>query len=76
VAEPSLLDCFVQPLNTSQIRYFVTEGVATIIYGEPSWTKAEVEWSALRTRVCLEGAQIAAVTISFPGRSDTEVIAA
>lgn len=39
MAEPSLLECFVRPLNTSHIRYFVTGGVATIIYGEPRFTR-------------------------------------
>jgi hypothetical protein len=39
VAEPSLLECFVRPLNTSAIRYFVTGGLATIIYGEPRFTR-------------------------------------
>ena len=39
MVEPSLLECFVRPLNTSHIRYFVTGGVATIIYGEPRFTR-------------------------------------
>jgi hypothetical protein len=39
VAEPSLLECFVRPLTASAIRYFVTGGVATIIYGEPRFTR-------------------------------------
>ena len=39
MAEPSLLECFVRPLNASHIRYFVTGGVATIIYGEPRFTR-------------------------------------
>ena len=39
MTEPSLLGCFVQPLNASSIRYFVTGGVATIIYGEPRFTR-------------------------------------
>ena len=39
MAEPSLLDYFVRPLNASPIRYFVTGGVATIIYGEPRFTR-------------------------------------
>lgn len=39
MAEPSLLECFVRPLNASAIRYVVTGGVATIIYGEPRFTR-------------------------------------
>jgi hypothetical protein len=39
VAEPSLLECFVRRLNISPIRYFVTGGLATIIYGEPRFTR-------------------------------------
>ena len=39
MSEPSLVECFVRPLNTSGIRYFVTGGVATIIYGEPRFTR-------------------------------------
>lgn len=39
MGEPSLLECFVRPLNGSAIRYFVTGGMATIIYGEPRFTR-------------------------------------
>ena len=37
--EPSLLELFVRPLVTSGIPYFITGGVATIIYGEPRFTR-------------------------------------
>ena len=37
--EPSLLELFVRPLATSGIPYFITGGVATIIYGEPRFTR-------------------------------------
>jgi hypothetical protein len=39
VAEPGLLDLFVRPLHAAGIAYFVTGGVATIVYGEPRFTR-------------------------------------
>lgn len=39
MAEPSLLELFVRPLAASGIKYFVTGGVATIVYGEPRFTR-------------------------------------
>ncbi len=37
--EPSLLAIFVRPLAAAGIRYFITGGVAAIIYGEPRFTR-------------------------------------
>lgn len=37
--EPGLLDLFVQPLHAAGIAYFVTGGIATIVYGEPRFTR-------------------------------------
>lgn len=39
MAEPSLLEIFVRPLAAAGISYFITGGVATIIYGEPRFTR-------------------------------------
>jgi hypothetical protein len=39
VAEPGLLELFVRPLHGAGIDYFVTGGVATIVYGEPRFTR-------------------------------------
>jgi len=39
VIEPSLLAIFVRPLAAAGIRYFITGGVAAIIYGEPRFTR-------------------------------------
>ncbi|MEO5826908.1 MAG: hypothetical protein ABIR59_13540 [Gemmatimonadales bacterium] len=37
--EPDLISLFVQPLNRLRIPYFVTGGVAAVIYGEPRLTR-------------------------------------
>ena len=39
MAEPSLVDRFVRPLVVSKIPFFVTGGVATILYGDPRFTR-------------------------------------
>ncbi|MBC7897771.1 MAG: nucleotidyl transferase AbiEii/AbiGii toxin family protein [Cytophagaceae bacterium] len=39
MTEPSLLELFVRPIATTEIPYFVTGGVATIVYGEPRFTR-------------------------------------
>jgi hypothetical protein len=39
VEEPSLVALFVRPLNTAEILYLVTGGVASIVYGEPRLTR-------------------------------------
>lgn len=39
MTEPSLLELFIKPLSASGIAYFITGGVATIIYGEPRFTR-------------------------------------
>ena len=37
--EPGLIDLFVRPLHEAQVDYFVTGGIATIVYGEPRFTR-------------------------------------
>lgn len=39
MAEPGLVELFVRPLHEAGIVYFVTGGVATIVYGEPRFTR-------------------------------------
>lgn len=39
MSEPSLIALFVRPLNALGIPYLVTGGVATIVYGEPRFTR-------------------------------------
>ena len=39
MGEPSLLQLFVRPLEAAGIDYFVTGGVAAIVYGEPRFTR-------------------------------------
>jgi Nucleotidyl transferase AbiEii toxin, Type IV TA system len=39
VTEPSLVSLFVRPLNQLRIPYMVTGGVASVIYGEPRFTR-------------------------------------
>lgn len=39
MTEPSLIELFVRPLSESGVDYFITGGVATIIYGEPRFTR-------------------------------------
>lgn len=39
MAEPSLLELFVRPLTNARIAYFITGGVATVVYGEPRFTR-------------------------------------
>jgi hypothetical protein len=39
VTEPSLISLFVRPLNQLGIPYMVTGGVASVIYGEPRFTR-------------------------------------
>jgi hypothetical protein len=37
--DPSLISLFVRPLNQLQIPYLITGGVASVIYGEPRFTR-------------------------------------
>ncbi len=39
MTEPSLVECFVRPLVASELQFFITGGVATILYGEPRFTR-------------------------------------
>lgn len=39
MTEPSLISLFVRPLNQLRIPYLVTGGVASVIYGEPRFTR-------------------------------------
>jgi hypothetical protein len=39
MTEPSLISLFVRPLNQLRIPYMVTGGVASVIYGEPRFTR-------------------------------------
>ena len=37
--DPSLISLFVRPLNLLRIPYMVTGGVASVVYGEPRFTR-------------------------------------
>jgi Nucleotidyl transferase AbiEii toxin, Type IV TA system len=39
VTVPDLVQLFIEPLETLGLRYFVTGGVATIVYGDPRFTR-------------------------------------
>lgn len=39
MTEPSLISLFVRPLNQLRIPYMVTGGVASVVYGEPRFTR-------------------------------------
>lgn len=39
MTRPSLISLFVRPLNQLRIPYLVTDGVASVIYGEPRFTR-------------------------------------
>jgi hypothetical protein len=39
VTEPTLITLFVRPLNALRIPYLVTGGVASVVYGEPRFTR-------------------------------------
>jgi hypothetical protein len=39
VTEPDLIGLFVAPLETTGIRYMITGGVASVIYGDPRFTR-------------------------------------
>lgn len=39
MTDPSLISLFVRPLNQLRIPYMVTGGVASVIYGEPRFTR-------------------------------------
>ncbi len=39
MTEPSLVSLFVRPLNLLRIPYMVTGGVASVVYGEPRFTR-------------------------------------
>lgn len=39
MTDPSLISLFVRPLNQLRIPYLVTGGVASVIYGEPRFTR-------------------------------------
>ena len=49
VAEPRLIALFVRPLNECGISYLVTGGVASIVYGEPRFTR-DIDPSSLFVR--------------------------
>jgi hypothetical protein len=40
VQVPDLIDLFVRPLDAVGIPYTVTGGVASVVYGEPRFTRA------------------------------------
>jgi hypothetical protein len=39
MTDPSLIALFVRPLNQLRIPYLITGGVASVIYGEPRFTR-------------------------------------
>jgi hypothetical protein len=39
MADPTLISLFVRPLNQLRIPYMVTGGVASVVYGEPRFTR-------------------------------------
>ena len=39
MTDPSLIGLFVRPLNELRIPYLITDGVASVIYGEPRFTR-------------------------------------
>lgn len=39
MADPGLIELFVRPLHDGSIDYLVTGGIATIVYGEPRFTR-------------------------------------
>lgn len=39
MTDPSLVSLFVRPLNQLRIPYLITAGVASVIYGEPRFTR-------------------------------------
>jgi hypothetical protein len=39
VTDPDLVGLFVEPLETTGITYMITGGVASVIYGDPRFTR-------------------------------------